>query len=83
MLLARQKLLGQITKVLGFWETPPPPHRIGKTPKKSRIFFLTGSLKTMRKMRKMRTIQKNEDNEENDNSEDYKDNEDNDIEKTP
>ena len=42
MILACQKLLGQITKVLGFWETPPPC--MGKTPKKSRIFFLTGSL---------------------------------------
>ena len=42
MILACQKLLGQITKVLGFWETLPP--RMGKTPKKSRIFFLTGSL---------------------------------------
>ena len=42
MILACQKLLGQITKVLGFWETPPP--RMGKTPKKSRIFFLRGSL---------------------------------------
>ena len=44
MILACQKLLGQITKVLGFGETPPP--RMGKTPKKSRIFFLTGSLKS-------------------------------------
>ena len=43
MILACQKLLGQITKVLGFGETPPP--RMGKTPKKSRIFFLTGSLR--------------------------------------
>ena len=42
MILACQKLLGQITKVLGFGETLPP--RMGKTPKKSRIFFLTGSL---------------------------------------
>ena len=42
MILACQKLLGQITKVLGFEETPPP--RMGKTPKKSRIFFLRGSL---------------------------------------
>ena len=42
MILACQKLLGQITKVLGFGETPLP--RMGKTPKKSRIFFLTGSL---------------------------------------
>ena len=31
----------RITKVLGFGETPP---RVGKTPKKSRIFFLRGSL---------------------------------------
>ena len=42
MILACQKLLGQITKVLGFKRTPPP--RMGKTPKKSRIFFLRGSL---------------------------------------
>ena len=42
MILACQKLLGQITKVLGFGETLPP--HMGKTPKKSRIFFLTGSL---------------------------------------
>ena len=42
MILACQKLLGQITKVLGFGETLPP--RMGKTPKKSRIFFLRGSL---------------------------------------
>ena len=43
MILACQKLLGQITKVLGLRRTPPP--RMGKTPKKSRIFFLRGSLK--------------------------------------
>ena len=42
MILACQKLLGQITKVLGFGENLPPC--MGKTPKKSRIFFLTGSL---------------------------------------
>ena len=42
MILACQKLLGQITKVLGFRRTPPP--HMGKTPKKSRIYFLMGSL---------------------------------------
>ena len=51
MILACQKLLGQITKVLGFGETPPP--RMGKTPKKSRIFFLTGSLILVLKLMKL------------------------------
>ena len=37
MILACQKLLGQITKVLGMRGTLPP--RMGKTPKKTRIFF--------------------------------------------
>ena len=45
MILACQKLLGQITKLLGFGKTLPP--RMGKTPKKSRIFFLTGSHRTI------------------------------------
>ena len=43
MILACQKLLGQITKVLGFGETLPPPY--GKNSQKVPYFFLTGSLR--------------------------------------